>query len=157
MPSISINSIGKTRDRLNHTLIYFRDSSWDSTCTINVHTPDWQNPDNCHTVSHKTKSTNYRSELKHGNMRQTHRGICCGRSYGELKDGPWIFLYILVGFGCATRICAARNRLFRLINTQNEALRVPPRPLQLCYSFFKKFRENPSLGKNTQKVFQLFL
>ncbi len=27
VPSISMNSIGKTRDRLNHTLIYFRDSS----------------------------------------------------------------------------------------------------------------------------------
>jgi hypothetical protein len=50
------------------------------------------------------------------------------------------------GFGCATRLCAARNRLVRLINTQNEALRVPPRPLQLRYSSSAK---NPSSGKNS--------
>jgi hypothetical protein len=49
----------------------------------------------------------------------------------------------IVGFGCATRPCAARTRIFRLINTQNWAL-LAQRPSQLrslCVSdFIEKIR-----------------
>jgi hypothetical protein len=47
-----------------------------------------------------------------------------------------IKICILVGFGRATRPCAACTRLFRLFYAQNGALRPPNRPSQLrCFSF----------------------
>jgi hypothetical protein len=39
-----------------------------------------------------------------------------------------INIFIIVGFNRATRSCAARTRLFRLIYMTNMALRAPPSP-----------------------------
>ncbi len=47
---------------------------------------------------------------------------------------------------------AARKRLVRLITTQNETLRVPPRSLQLrCPHFLKKFREQSQFGEKKSR------
>ncbi len=47
-----------------------------------------------------------------------------------------VVYYLVMGFGRATRPCAARTYLFRLNNTQNEALNAPPPPPHSHSPFF---------------------
>ncbi len=104
------------------------------------------------------------SMFKHYNkyiLKSAHLRGVTSATYNSWQWKQGLF-YVTGGLGRATRLCAARTRLFRIITTKNRALYAPcrppirPPPPTAHFHLYSNFAKNPSLVKIRKQKIQRY-